>query len=660
MANELKFGNKVVFLNGLPLTLPIATSDPGSAVAGDLYYNSSSNAIKVYNGSAWNVITTGSISLTGQSLATGSIIIGESGVSAAVDTTGQGDILASASGLTIKGGAITNSEIASGAGIVYSKLTLTSSIMNSDIASGAAIAYSKLNLGNSVLASDQNSSSATSVQPLFANGSGGATYRSIVAGDLPNLSSTYLTVSAAANSSSGTAGSTLIGDNNSYSHFTPTATTVKGALSGIDTALAGLSAAAITSLTGDVTATGPGASAATVAFVGGSTAAAVHTATVAANAATNTNTASTIVERDSSGNFSAGTITASLTGHASLDVALSSVGVANGVASLDSGGKVPLAQLPNTVMEYQQAWNANTNTPTLSDGSGTNGYVYRTSVAGTTTFGTGNTATFAIGDLVIYSGTLGQWQKAPAADGVSSVNSMTGAVVVNAINQLTGDVAAGPASGSASAAATIQPGAVTALKLGTVTDGITLDQSGSGSTLEVKTGGISDAQISATAAIQLSKLAALTANIVPVTNSSGIHVSSTSSIVSLLSGGLNRGLTSSNVVSEVYNDSIVLTDNSTSAVSAFQFSVSSVAGLEISYVIETGTTSLDTRIGTLFVTCSNGGTPVVSLSDVYSESATCGVVWAAAVSGGVVSVSYTCANQGYNRNMRADVKSFRR
>jgi hypothetical protein len=43
---------------------------------------------------------------------------------------------------------------------------------------------------------------------------------------------------------------------------------------------------------------------------------------LASLAYTNLNTASTLVQRDSSGNFSAGTITASLTGHASLDLAL--------------------------------------------------------------------------------------------------------------------------------------------------------------------------------------------------------------------------------------------------------------------------------------------------------------------------------------------------
>lgn len=45
-------------------------------------------------------------------------------------------------------------------------------------------------------------------------------------------------------------------------------------------------------------------------------------ASTLATDATNANTASTIVARDGSGNFSAGTITASLTGHASLDLAL--------------------------------------------------------------------------------------------------------------------------------------------------------------------------------------------------------------------------------------------------------------------------------------------------------------------------------------------------
>lgn len=180
--------------------------------------------------------------------------------------------------------------------------------------------------------------------------------------------------------------------------------------------------------------------------------------------------------------------------------------VANGYAGLDSGGKVAAAQLPSTVMNYRGAWNASTNSPTLADGTGSNGDVYRASVAGTQNLGSGS-QTWAIGDLAIYNGTI--WQHSPAADGVSSVNGNTGAVTVNAINQLTGDITAGPASGSASAAATIAAGAVTAAKLATVTDGVTLDQSGSGSTLEIKSGGVGTTQLAA-AAVTAAKLGSVT------------------------------------------------------------------------------------------------------------------------------------------------------
>jgi hypothetical protein len=65
---------------------------------------------------------------------------------------------------------------------------------------------------------------------------------------------------------SGTGASAALGDTNTYSNFTPTAATIKGALSGIDTALGGKQAAGsyITALTGDVTASGPGSASATI------------------------------------------------------------------------------------------------------------------------------------------------------------------------------------------------------------------------------------------------------------------------------------------------------------------------------------------------------------------------------------------------------------
>jgi hypothetical protein len=51
-------------------------------------------------------------------------------------------------------------------------------------------------------------------------------------------------------------------------------------------------------------------------------------------------------------------------------------GVSNGYASLDSAGKVPISQLPSSIMEYKGMWSATTNTPTLANGTGDTGDVY--------------------------------------------------------------------------------------------------------------------------------------------------------------------------------------------------------------------------------------------------------------------------------------------
>lgn len=114
-------------------------------------------------------------------------------------------------------------------------------------------------------------------------------------------------------------------------------------------------------------------------------------------------------------------------------------GSANGVATLDSSGRIPYSQLPESAMEFLGQWNASTNTPYLADGTGTNGDFYVCNVGGTVTFGTGNTQTFVPNDRVIYNGATSQWIKLPAGQ-VSSVNGMSGDVTLTAsdINYSTG------------------------------------------------------------------------------------------------------------------------------------------------------------------------------------------------------------------------------
>jgi len=107
--------------------------------------------------------------------------------------------------------------------------------------------------------------------------------------------------------------------------------------------------------------------------------------------------------------------------------AILTAGSANGVATLDAGGTVPLSQIPASIqggVSYQGTWNATTNSPTLTSGSGTKGYYYVVSVAGSTNLD--GITTWVVGDWVIFNGTA--WQKVDNTDAVTSVNGYTGTV----------------------------------------------------------------------------------------------------------------------------------------------------------------------------------------------------------------------------------------
>ena len=106
-------------------------------------------------------------------------------------------------------------------------------------------------------------------------------------------------------------------------------------------------------------------------------------------------------------------------------------GAALGVATLDSSGKVPVSELPAAVLgalSYQGTWDASTNTPTLTSSVGTKGYYYVVSVAGSTNLN--GITDWLVGDWAVYNGTA--WQKVDNTDAVTSVNGLTGAVVLTA------------------------------------------------------------------------------------------------------------------------------------------------------------------------------------------------------------------------------------
>jgi hypothetical protein len=109
--------------------------------------------------------------------------------------------------------------------------------------------------------------------------------------------------------------------------------------------------------------------------------------------------------------------------------AVLTAGAALGAATLDAGGTVPLSQIPASIqggVSYQGAWNASTNSPTLTSSVGTKGYYYVVSTAGSTNLN--GVTDWNIGDWAIFNGSI--WQKIDNTDAVTSVNGYTGTVVL--------------------------------------------------------------------------------------------------------------------------------------------------------------------------------------------------------------------------------------
>jgi hypothetical protein len=99
-------------------------------------------------------------------------------------------------------------------------------------------------------------------------------------------------------------------------------------------------------------------------------------------------------------------------------------------ASLDVNGRVPVSQLPASLMQYMGVYDAATNTPTLADGTGDVGDVYRVTVGGSRNLGSG-AISFSVGDYVIYNSSS-VWEKSDTTDAVGTVAGRTGDVTLAA------------------------------------------------------------------------------------------------------------------------------------------------------------------------------------------------------------------------------------
>lgn len=115
-------------------------------------------------------------------------------------------------------------------------------------------------------------------------------------------------------------------------------------------------------------------------------------------------------------------------------------------ASLDANGKVPIGELPASLMQYQGT--ADMSNSSLADGVGNVGDVYRVTTAGTHDFGSG-AISFDVGDYAILNSDL-VWEKSDTTDAVSTVAGRAGDVVLS-VADVSGAVESGGDLGTPSA-----------------------------------------------------------------------------------------------------------------------------------------------------------------------------------------------------------------
>lgn len=268
-------------------------------------------------------------------------------------------------------------------------------------------------------------------------------------------------------------------------------------------------------------------------------------------------------------------------------------------------------------MEYKGNWAASTNTPTLADGVGNNGDVYFVTDAGSVNFGSG-AISFNQGDRVVYSGADAKWQKWDTTDQVSSVNSQTGAVILDA-----DDIDDSATTNKFATAAQLAK-----VDFISITQAVDLDavESTANSALQA---------VSDDTAPSLGGNLTLGANVL-------IHDAN----------GVKKGSSATDFYEEEYIHASTLAANITAVAADFTFAHASFEGMLVEYKMKQATTNR-VRVGSLMV--ATDGTNA-SITDTASETGDVQISWSAAVNGANLELSYTNANATNAVTMRSVVK----
>ena len=309
-------------------------------------------------------------------------------------------------------------------------------------------------------------------------------------------------------------------------------------------------------------------------------------------------------------------------------------GANSGVATLDGGGKVPVAQLPNSVMQYQGVFDPST--ATFTDAGGNAGDVYSANAAGSYDAGSGS-ITYAVGDWAVHNGSI--FEKSLNSDSVASVNGQTGVVVLDADDL-------SDAATTNKFATSAQLAKVDHLTVTQAVDLDTMESDTATNNAKVSADGLvtthSDVTSAGSGAIITVGERALVASAMQdlsddTTPSLGGDLALGANVVIHDGDGMKRGLSASAFVEEEYIEASLLASQTDTVISALTFAHASFAGMELTFTVKEATSG-DLELGTIRI--ATDGT-VVALNQVSTETAPTGVSFSAAVNGLNIEVKYS-------------------